>query len=145
MSSRVEDLEPVTLAMCREFLADCEARMFPPLRVTHTLRSMAEQLHLYAKGRKQTDDGWVVVDKKAIVTWAKPGQSPHNDIIDGKSCAFDICFLGKTPYPDDEQLWEAVGITGEMCGLTWGGRFTKLVDRCHFERKDWRELRDKSA
>lgn len=140
MSDKVADLEPVTMAMCREFLADCEARMFPPLRVTHTLRSMAEQLHLYAKGRKQTDNGWVVVDKKAIVTRAKPGDSPHN-----YGAAFDICFLGKVPYPDDEQLWEAVGITGEMCGLVWGGRFKSIVDKPHFERKDWRDLRDKSA
>ena len=139
MSDKRDDLEPVTREMCREFFADCEARMFPPIRLTHTLRSMAEQLHLYAKGRKQTDAGWVVVDRHAIVTRAKPGDSPHN-----YGAAFDICFMGKVPYPDDDQLWEAVGITGEMVGLVWGGRFKSLVDKPHFERKDWRDLRSKA-
>jgi len=127
------------MALCREFLADCEARMFPPLRLTHTLRSMAEQLHLYAKGRKQTEDGWVVVDKNAIVTRAKPGDSPHN-----YGAAFDICFLGRYPYPDDDQLWEAVGQTGEMVGLVWGGRFKSIVDKPHWENPMWRTMRDKA-
>ena len=136
MSDKKDDLEPVTRAMCHEFLSECEARMFPPLRLTHTMRSMAEQLHLYAKGRTQTEAGWVVTDRKAIVTRAKPGDSPHN-----YGAAFDICFLGKVPYPDDEPLWEAIGMVGEGCGLVWGGRFKSIVDKVHFERRDWRTLR----
>ena len=136
MSDRASDLEPVTRDLCRAFLAECEAKMFPPIRLTHTLRTMAEQLHLYAKGRKQTDAGWVVVDKKAIVTRAKPGDSPHN-----YGAAFDICFLGSKPYPDDDQLWEAVGLTGERVGLVWGGRWKSLVDKPHFELESWRTLR----
>lgn len=140
MSNKIGDLEPVTLAMCQEFLRDCEARMFPPIRITHTLRTMDEQLHLYAKGRRQTDEGWVVVDRKQVVTWARPGDSPHN-----YGAAFDFCFVGKVPYPDDDQLWEAVGITGELCGLSWGGRWKKLVDKPHFENPAWRDLKGKRA
>ena len=110
--------------------------MLHPFRVTHTLRTLDEQLHLYAKGRKQTPDGWVVVDKKLIVTKAKPGSSPHN-----YGAAFDICFAGPNPYPDDDALWLAVGEVGEMVGLAWGGRWVRFLDRPHFERPDWRVLR----
>lgn len=136
MSSRTEDLEPVTRALCQTFLAECESLLLPPLRITHTLRTMDEQLHLYAKGRQRTPDGWVVVDPKAVVTKAQPGQSAHN-----YGAAFDICFKGHDPYPQDERLWEAVGMVGERVGLVWGGRWKGFVDRPHFENPRWRELK----
>lgn len=139
MSNKVEDLEPITRGLCHAFLSHCEEKMMPPLRITHTLRTLDEQLHLYAKGRKQTDAGWVVENRKQIVTWAKPGDSAHN-----YGAAFDICIAGPTPYPEDEQLWEALGLAGELCGLEWGGRWKKIVDRPHFERRDWRELRKRA-
>ena len=110
--------------------------MLPPLRVTHTLRTMDEQMHLYAKGRIRTATGWEVVDRKQVVTNAMPGQSPHN-----YGAAFDVAFRSHDPYPRDERLWEAVGLVGEMVGLAWGGRWHGLVDRPHFERKDWRSLK----
>lgn len=136
MSSKIEDLEPATRAMCHEFLAECEAKMFPPIRVTHTLRTLKEQADLWAKGREQTDAGWVVVEPKAVVTRAKPGESPHN-----YGAAFDICFRGPDPYPEDDAIWEAVGMVGEGVGLAWGGRWRRFPDRPHFERKDWRALK----
>ena len=135
MSSRISDLEPETRNLCQLFLAECEERMFPPLRVTHTLRTMDEQMHLWAKGRRRTPEGWEVVDKSAVVTKARPGQSAHN-----YGAAFDICFAGHDPYPDDERLWETVGLIGEGCGLVWGGRWKSLVDRPHFEHPQWRSL-----
>ena len=144
MSSKVEDLEPVTREMCRAFLAECEARMLPPIRVTHTLRSMDEQMHLYAKGRMKTSNGWLVVDSKAIVTKARPGESPHNF-----GAAFDICIAGADPYPDDDKLWESYGRVGESCGLSWGGPLGEgdrfRWDKPHFERRDWRVLKDRKA
>lgn len=136
MSSRVEDLEPVTREMCRRFL-DAAVAAGHAIRVTHTLRTMDEQAHLYAQGR--TLPG-------RIVTKAKPGQSPHNEIVDGKSCAFDICFSGSVPYPpEDDPRWLFLGQLGESLGLSWGGpngkgdRFT--FDRPHFERPDWKAVR----
>ena len=136
MSQRLEDLEPATAAMCRAFLAECEERMLPPLRVTHTLRTMDEQMHLYAKGRIRTASGWEVVDPKAVVTKAAPGQSPHN-----YGAAFDVAFRSHDPYPQDERLWEAVGLVGEMVGLAWGGRWKGFTDRPHFEHPQWRSLK----
>lgn len=128
MSARIEDLEPITRAMCEKFMA--KAAGIARVRVTHTLRTMDEQAHLYAQGRTLPGP---------IVTKAKPGQSAHN-----YGMAFDICFVGAVPYPEaTDPRWHALGILGEELGLSWGGpngkgdRFT--FDRPHFERAGWRE------
>ena len=135
MSSKVSDLEPETRQRCEAFLREAERLMLPPVRVTHTLRTWDEQMHLYAKGRRREPEGWVVVDRTQIVTRAQPGQSAHNF-----GAAFDICVAGHDPYPDDPALWESYGAAGESCGLVWGGRWRNIVDRPHFERRDWRSL-----
>jgi len=135
MSNRVEDLEPETRRMHDAFKAECERRMLPPTRTTHTLRTWDEQMHLWAKGRERTPEGWVVVDRTQVVTRARPGQSAHN-----VGAAFDICVVGHDPYPDDDDLWNAYGSVGESVGLVWGGRWKNLVDRPHFERPNWRSL-----
>jgi len=135
LSAKREDLEPATRAMCDAFLTTCERLMLPPVRITHTLRTMDEQLHLWAKGRKRTPEGWVVVDRTQVVTRARPGQSAHN-----VGAAFDICVVGHDPYPDDDALWGAYGNAGESVGLVWGGRWKNIVDKPHFERREWRSL-----
>ena len=135
MSQRIEDLEPATRQMCLAFLRECEARLLPPIRVTHTLRTFDEPMHLYAKGRTRTPEGWVVTERGKVVTRAQPGQSAHNF-----GAAFDIAFKGHDPYPEDEALWATVGSIGEQVGLIWGGRWRGMVDRPHFERKTWRGL-----
>ena len=100
------------------------------LRVTHTLRTMDEQAHLYAQGRTLPGP---------IVTKAKPGMSAHN-----YGMAFDVCFGGTMPYPPVTDIrWEQMGKIGEALGLNWGGpngkgdRFT--FDRPHFERRGWKD------
>lgn len=128
MSQRIEDLEPVTRAMCEKFLAGA-AELGHAIRVTHTLRTMDEQAHLYAQGR-------TLPGKR--VTNAKPGQSAHN-----YGMAFDICFIGKYPYPpEDDPRWLQLGLFGESLGLSWGGPNGKgdnfTFDRPHFERDGWR-------
>jgi len=147
LSARIEDLEPITRGLCRALLARWEEGMHPPLRVTHTLRSHDEQLHLWMQGRRLENGVWRVVDKKKVVTKAMPGQSPHN-----YGAAFDVCFQGTDPYlhqfeienGSPDPLWEILGALGESLGLSWGGplgardRFT--WDRPHFERPDWRAI-----
>lgn len=126
MSARIEDLEPKTQALCRQFLTATLAAGYP-LRVTHTLRTMDEQAKLYAQGRTMPGP---------IVTNAKPGQSPHNF-----GMGFDFCFEGPTPYPDwRSPLWAQVGAIGTKLGLSWGGNWTKLKDRDHFELPGWKDL-----
>lgn len=97
------------------------------IRVTHTLRTMDEQQHLYAKGRTLPGP---------IVTNAQPGQSPHNH-----GMAFDVCFAGNIPYPPEQDVrWEELGRIGEALGLEWGGRWRTLQDRPHFQRRNWRAV-----
>jgi len=147
VSNRIFDLEPITRQLAASFLAMVEEYELPPVRPTQTVRSFDEQMHDWQKGRRQipgSDPGlktsWAVVDPKAIVTKAMPGDSAHN-----YAAAFDICFIGTNPYPDDDALWEAVGVVGERVGLVWGGRWKTLVDRPHFERPDWKSLRTSAA
>lgn len=130
MSARIEDLEPVTRDLCTQFLV-ATAAAGVSLRVTHTLRTMDEQAHLYAQGR--TLPG-------RIVTKARAGQSPHNF-----GMAFDVCFAGRIPYPpESDPRWLQIGQIGERLGLSWGGpngkgdKFT--FDRPHFQRPDWRKF-----
>lgn len=145
MSARIEDLEPVTRGLCVAFLAACETNSTVEaaggVRVTHTLRTLDEQMHLYAKGRVFRDGEWAVTDKRQVVTNAKPGQSAHN-----YGAAFDICFNGHEPYPspmtpEGSNLWKIVGAIGERVGLAWGGSWVSIQDRPHFERRDWKTLR----
>lgn len=146
MSARIEDLEPVTRALCVDFLRACESDLYS-VRITHTLRSMDEQMHLYAKGRTLRADGkWLVIASRLVVTNAAPGSSAHNF-----GAAFDFCWQGADPYLSAyrnergsglvDPRWERVGILGERLGLVWGGRWKSIKDRPHFERADWRSLK----
>lgn len=116
MSNKIEDLQPDVADKCRALVEAAELAGIP-IRVTHTLRSLDEQMHLYAKGRSVPG---------AIVTKAKPGFSWHNF---GR--AFDVCFAkGPDPYVGP---WDQLGFLGEEVGLVWGGRFKSFKDRPHFE------------
>lgn len=131
MSARIEDLEPITRAMCEAFLADADA-IGAKVRVTHTYRTLEEQAHLYAKGRTLPGP---------IVTRAKPGESAHNWRM-----AFDICQAEGEPYPDPRTpegrgWWMQLGRLGRTVGLYWGGDFKSIRDYPHFERPDWRAAR----
>ena len=151
MSSRVEDLEPITREMCRAFM-DEVLTAGHLIRVTWTLRTNDEQAHLYAKGRDIPGEPCHHGDGKravgtcaqhplgATATNARPGESPHNEVVGGRAAAFDICFAGLDPYAESHP-WEAVGAIGKACGLVWGGDFVHLKDRPHFERPDWRDVR----
>lgn len=126
MSSKLEDLEPITRGMCQRWLEDVTLAGLA-VRITHTLRTLDEQAHLYAKGRTLPGP---------IVTNARPGQSAHNH-----GMAFDFCFAGAMPYPPPEDIrWNQAGEIGEKLGLEWGGRWKTLQDRPHFQRPRWREL-----
>jgi peptidoglycan L-alanyl-D-glutamate endopeptidase CwlK len=102
-----------------KFLDLCNYLDFPVL-ITETWRSQSEQDALYAQGR--TKPG-------SIVTNAKFPYSNHN-----WGCAFDFArnVKGKE-YDDSDSFFTKVGIVGEMCGLSWGGRWTSIVDKPHLE------------
>lgn len=88
------------------------------IKVTSGTRTYAEQDALFNKGG---------------VTKARGGQSNHNFGL-----AFDI-----TIFDGPQPVWESsdykvVGEMGESLGLSWGGRWTSIVDEPHFElRPPW--------
>lgn len=106
------------------------------LRFAYTLRTIAEQNELYAKGR--TKPG-------GIVTNAKGGQSYHN-----YGLAFDIVFLvdkdgngtfetaswdTKKDYDGDKNPdWMEVVSYFKSKGWAWGGDFKSIKDYPHFEK-----------
>lgn len=97
------------------------------LRITHGWRSNEEQAQIYAQGRGSfLYNGRIYREtSKQIVTYAKPGQSLHN-----QGRAFDIYDEVKGYNLD----WEALGVLGESIGLTWGGRWPQpKTDKPHFE------------
>lgn len=148
MSSNVADLEPVTRGLCKLLLARWEEGMHPPIRVTQTMRTMDEQLHLYQQGRTLIDGEWVATARSRIVTKAKPGESAHN-----YGAAFDVCFIGADPYlhahevehNEPDPLWALLGAEGTRIGLVWGGDWNTFKDRPHFERRDWRTFKPTGA
>jgi peptidoglycan LD-endopeptidase CwlK len=78
-------------------------------------------------GKDDDGDGFVdEADEK--VTNAKAGQSYHNyalaiDVVETKNGVA----LWKNPN------WTKIGEIGESVGFEWGGRWTKLLDRPHFQ------------
>lgn len=165
MSSRLEDLEPWTRDRAERLIRGMAA-IGEPIRITHTLRTNDEQAHLYAKGRTMPgepchhSDGVRAVGHcaqhplGATVTRAEPGESPHNEVVDGRAAGFDVCFVNDGPYPDPqtpegEARWQTLGEMGERLGLNWGGprgvgdRFT--FDRPHFQHPDWVRLKREAA
>lgn len=116
MSRKIDDLQPVVAAMCREFIKRCDEAGIDVI-ITSTLRTMKEQEALYAQGRTKAGPR---------VTNAKPGQSWHN-----WGCAFDY-----VPIKNGKADWNNIltfakcGEIAEAVGLEWGGRW-KMKDYPH--------------
>lgn len=104
-------------ANCRAFLKLCEAEGLKVL-VTQTVRDNEYQASLYAQGR--TKPGSIVTNTK-IATY-------HGDGL-----AFDICKNVKGQEYSDAKFFERCGEIGRKVGFTWGGDWTRFVDRPHFQ------------
>jgi peptidoglycan L-alanyl-D-glutamate endopeptidase CwlK len=112
-------LEPQTAKLAREHLRRLSA-LGLTFKITSGTRTFAEQARLYAQGRTA---------KGPKVTNARPGSSWHNF-----GTAYDLTlFSGKNPVWESKH-YDTAGRIGEELGLEWGGRWTRLVDRPHFQR-----------
>ncbi len=112
-------LEPQTAKLAREHLRRLSA-LGLTFKITSGTRTFAEQARLYAQGRTA---------KGPKVTNARPGASWHNF-----GTAYDLTlFSGKNPVWESKH-YDTAGRIGEELGLEWGGRWTRLVDRPHFQR-----------
>ena len=106
------------------------------LRFAYVFRSFTEQNLIYAQGRTKPGK---------IVTNAKAGQSIHNyryavDIVLLKDTNGDGTFetaSWETTIDfdgDGKADWMEVVAIFEKYGWTWGGRWSKFVDKPHFEK-----------
>lgn len=129
----IAQLHPRIQDMARETLVRAYKQGLS-LIVTQGLRTNEEQARLYAQGR--TTPG-------QIVTNAPPGSSWHNFGL-----AFDVAVLdpyGKSTWPENEALWQKIGTIGKSTGLQWGGDWTSIKDRPHFEYHPGLTLTDARA
>lgn len=112
------------------------------IKIIGGTRTYAEQDALFAQGR--TKPG-------RRVTNAKGGESNHNFGI-----AFDIGVFDGRAYLGESPSYDVVGALGMDLGLEWGGEWSTIVDKPHFQlRPDWAdrlseremlaELRDRVA
>ncbi len=105
--------------------------------VDFTLRTEAEQLALFAQGRKPVDEtnrlrklaGLAPITEdqnKHCVTWEPISMHEFG-------CAFDVAITidGHITW-SNPPLYEKLGELGESLGLRWGGRFA-VRDWGHFE------------
>lgn len=101
------------------------------VRVTSGLRTDAEQLALWSKGRNG--------DPGQIVTNARTAESSAH----GRGAAIDLVPLdeeGRPVWLDSDPRWQIIGTLAERMGLEWGGRWGKFRDMPHVQLKDWRRL-----
>lgn len=127
MASReLNDLRPDVMAKCIIHKELC-AKEGIDLLVYCTYRSNEEQAAEYAKGR--TAPG-------KIVTFAKPGQSKHNNTENGKpaSLAYDcVPLVGGKAQWNNAALIQRMGELGEQAGLEWAGRWKRFKESVHFQ------------
>jgi len=130
---RIAELHPEVQQRAAKFVNEVKEELdIPLLRVSDGLRTFAEQDALYAQGR--TAPG-------KVVTGAKGGQSYHN-----YGLAIDIVEI-KNGEPNYDIDYDAIAVIGEKYGFEWGGNFTDLDDRPHFQYTaglHWSELKERS-
>ena len=121
----IATLLPDAQAQAREFLKQVRAAGINAKIIGGT-RTFAEQDALFAQGRTKPGK---------IVTNARGGFSNHNFGI-----AWDIgifkgaSFLGESPQYDE------AGQIGKDLGLEWGGDFSSIIDKPHFQCRTGKTL-----
>lgn len=126
MARVITDLHPRLQELIKKLKAECEKQGLK-IGIGECVRTVAEQDALYAKGRTDKSSG--------IVTNAKGNtySSMHQWGI-----AFDFYRNdGKGAYYDNDGFFTKVGKIGQKLGLEWGGTWTSIVDKPHFQLPDW--------
>lgn len=117
MSRRLDDLSDRFRPMAVLFLARLMEVGIPVL-VVDTLRTTAEQEQNVIKG----------------VSWTMHSKHLTGDAIDVCPYAlWDAHGPEKLNWNTADPVWNRIGVIGESCGMTWGGRWVKTPDYGHFE------------
>ncbi len=114
----LSELTQVAQLACRLLFQECYKAGIVDIFITETYRSHERQKYLYAQGRTRPGQ---------VVTWTL--NSNHSGRL-----AWDIAVgLPKSLY--DLSTLNRVGAIARKLGITWGGDWSKNIDRPHFEVK----------
>lgn len=146
---KINQLHPAVAEMCRRHLALARLNGLK-VYVFEAERSMERQAKLYGKGRDAKGN---IVDKRKVVTMAKPGNSYHN-----YGLAYDLVFDGDKLKPgvqwswDDKSSqaadakrrsdWMSLGKAGTDCGLEWAGAWKRFREYPHFQQTCGLKIKD---
>lgn len=125
MSRNISELHPRLQVKVAALKAACEAQGLK-IGISECLRTVAEQDALYAKGR--TTSGSIVTNAKgssysSMHQWGVAFDFYRND--------------GTGAYNDSDGFFTNVGRIGKSIGLEWGGDWTSIKDKPHFQLPDW--------
>nr|WP_315232923.1 M15 family metallopeptidase [uncultured Albidiferax sp.] len=121
----IATLHPQVAPYARSLVQRAEAAGIE-IKIIGGTRTYAEQDALFAQGRTKPGKR---------VTNAKGGESNHNFGI-----AFDIGVFNGKAYLGESPSYDVVGALGMDLGLEWGGEWTTIVDKPHFQlRPAWAE------
>lgn len=118
-NTRIRTLHPEARNIFFTFINKIEETFDRDFRVAQAHRTFEEQNRLYAQGRTQPGN---------IVTNARGGRSNHNYGV--AVDIFEVIAGGAIDWNADYD--DAVTV-GDALGLEWGGRWTTIVDRPHFQ------------
>ena len=111
-------IDPYLLKKVNLVLEEARAKGID-LRVVEGFRSLEKQQEYYNKGK---------TNKGGVITNALPGLSFHN-----YGWAIDVCeYKNGKPYWISKH-WQEIGSIGKKHELVWGGDWTILVYRPHFQ------------
>lgn len=116
---RIATAHPRAKAKFIELIVKADQELGKKLRVTSGLRTIAEQNELYAQGRTKPGP---------VVTNAKGGSSYHNFGL-----AIDVVEINGGQALWNNPDWNKIGSFGKKLGLEWGGDWTSIKDKPHFQ------------
>ena len=111
-SRDIDDLRADVAENCRRFVEIAKADGYPVL-ITGTVRDKAYQEYCYYKG----------TSKSKVPTFHSMEAG----------LAFDICKNVNGQEYSDNDFWNYCGALGKKMGFTWGGDWTSIVDKPHFQ------------
>lgn len=134
----IESMNEAARDKARAFIAALNAAGIK-YYVLETVRTLLVQKAYYAQGRaplekinalRREAGLWEIgpEEAKRVITWTL--QSRH---LSGM--AIDIAplnDLGRIAWNAPPEVWEKIGVIGESCGFSWGGRWAEK-DYPHFE------------
>lgn len=129
-----------------------------PFVLLEARRTFTRQQEYFMRGRENVNGVTRVVDKRKVITNARPGASPHNFglandyVIDVKSAWWDSSEKptgmwdtgyegGKLVRAASKLAWERYGRAVKEADLEWGGNWASIKDLPHSELYEWTKYR----